>query len=495
VTQLEHRTSLPRETPTGSTAATTAIAAVAGIEMWERFSFYGMQAILVYFLYHSTGLGGIGMDHTTATAVIGAYGAAVYLCTIAGGWVSDRLLGAERTLTGGAVLLVIGHLTMGLVGGAPGTVAGLALIALGSGALKASAVAVLGRCLDRTDTGFLAFYLGINTGAFFGPVLTGWLQEQYGFRAGFSAAAVLMILGLTMYLALRRRYLSTLTDDTRRAVLSPGQPADRRSVLLVVPGVAATVTAVAVLATTGVIGVDALTNGMLVAVILVAVVTFISMLTAPGVTGAERGQIRAFIPLFIGSSVFWAMLNQNFGVLAVYSDLRLDRTLFGWEMPAAWTQSLNPVFLLVAIPVTGWFWSRHTPRQDARATSPARRMSLGVAMAGLGMLVFVPFADGGEGSTPLPVLVTATLLITLGEINVGPVGMAAAGDLAPDRFATRFSALYFLSMAVGTAAAGVLSGFYSPGDPAAERLYFCGCAAVAVVTAMGLRSATKRVSF
>lgn len=454
MTQLEHRTSPPRETPTGSTAT------------------------------------------TTATAVIGAYGAAVYLCTIAGGWVSDRLLGAERTLTGGAVLLVIGHLTMSLVGGVPGTVTGLALIALGSGSLKASAVAVLGHCLDRTDTGFLAFYLGINIGAFFGPMLTGWLQEQYGFRAGFSAAAVLMIVGLTMYLALRRRYLSTLTDDTRRVVLSPGQPADRRSVLLVVPGVAAAVVVVAVLTVTGVIGVDALTNGILVAVILVAVVTFISMLTAPGVTGAERGNIRSFIPLFIGSSVFWAMLNQNFGVLAVYSDLRLDRTLFGWEMPAAWTQSLNPVFLLVAIPVTGWIWSRHrASRSDTSPVSPARRMSAGVAMAGLGMLVFVPFADGGEGSTPLLVLVTAILLITLGEINVGPVGMAAAGDLAPDRFATRFSALYFLSMAVGTAAAGVLSGLYSPGDAGAERLYFCGCTAVAAVTAAALRSVARRTSF
>ncbi|HCT14873.1 MAG TPA: MFS transporter, partial [Corynebacterium nuruki] len=255
--------------------------------------------------------------------------------------------------------------------------------------------------------------------------------------------------------------------------------------------VTATVIVVTVLAVTGVTGVEALTDGMLIAVVLVAVVTFVSILTAPGVTAAERRNIRAFIPLFIGSSVFWAMLNQNFGVLAVYSDLRLDRTLLGWEMPAAWTQSLNPVFLLIAIPVTGWVWSH---RRAARpGASPAHRMSVGVAMAGAGMLVFVPFADGGEASTPLPVLVTAILLITLGEINVGPVGMAAAGDLAPARFATRFSALYFLSMAVGTAAAGVVSGFYSPGDPGAERLYFCGCAAVAVATAVALRRCARKV--
>jgi len=473
------------------------VTAVAGIEMWERFSFYGMQAILVYFLYHSTELGGLGMDHTTATAVIGAYGAAVYLCTIAGGWISDRFLGAERTLLGGAILLVAGHLTMGLVGGVPGTVTGLALIAVGSGSLKASAVTVLGHCFSgqggtrRADTGFLVFYLGINIGAFFGPMLTGWLQQHHGFRAGFSAAAVLMVLGLVMYLTLRRRYLATLPDTARRAVLHPGQPADRRSVLIVVPTVTATVIVVTVLAVTGVTGVEALTDGMLIAVVLVAVVTFVSILTAPGVTAAERRNIRAFIPLFIGSSVFWAMLNQNFGVLAVYSDLRLDRTLLGWEMPAAWTQSLNPVFLLIAIPVTGWVWSH---RRAARpGASPAHRMSVGVAMAGAGMLVFVPFADGGEASTPLPVLVTAILLITLGEINVGPVGMAAAGDLAPARFATRFSALYFLSMAVGTAAAGVVSGFYSPGDPGAERLYFCGCAAVAVATAVALRRCARKV--
>lgn len=490
MTYLEHRTGQVAATTSTTTPSTgtTAVAAVAGIEMWERFSFYGMQAILVYFLYHSTDLGGLGMDHTTATAVIGAYGAAVYLCTIAGGWISDRLLGAERTLIGGAVLLVAGHLTMGIVGGIPGTVCGLSLIALGSGALKASAVAVLGQCLDRTDTGFLTFYLGINIGAFFGPMLTGWLQQHHGFRAGFSAAAVLMVLGLGMYLALRRRYLAAMTPEARQAVLSPGQPADRRGVLTVIPGTVAVVGCVAVLAVTGVISVDALTNGMLAAVVLVAVATFRSMFTAPGVTEAERRNIRAFIPLFIGSSVFWAMLNQNFGVLAVYSDLRLDRTLFDWEMPASWTQSLNPVFLLLAIPLTGWLWSRHA-RRDA---SPARRMSVGVTMAGAGMLVFVPFADGGEGSTPLLILVAAVLLITLGEINVGPVGMAAAGELAPARFATRFSALYFLSMAVGTATAGVLSGFYSPGDPAAERLYFCGCATVAVIIGAALRIVSRR---
>lgn len=523
MTFIEHRTSPRSDRATGPVtgpgpttpvtspaAAVTSVTAVAGIEMWERFSFYGMQAILVYFLYHAVDRGGLGVDRTTATAVIGAYGAAVYLCTIAGGWIGDRLLGAERTLTGGALLLVAGHLTMGAFGTVATTVCGLALIAAGSGALKASAVAVLGRAFDgpatgagdpgdgtarRRDAGFLVFYLGINIGAFLGPLLTGWLQQRYGFHAGFGAAAGLMVLGLLVYAVLRRRYLSAMTPDARRGVLSPGQPADRRTTVTVIAGTATVLTVVAVAAATGTVGATALTNGMLVAVVLAAVLTFRSMLTAPGVTADETRGIRSFIPLFTGSAVFWALLNQNFGVLAVYSDLRLDRTVFGWEMPAAWTQSFNPVFMLVLIPVTGWLWNRSGRRRapaGATAATATRRMSVGVATAGAGMLVFLPFAGAGDAGTPLPVLALAVLLITAGEINVGPVGMAAAAALAPARFATRFSALYFLSMAVGTAAAGVLSGFYSPGDPGAERLYFLGCAVAAVGTAVVLRTVPRR---
>lgn len=181
--------------------------AVAGIEMWERFSFYGMQAILAYYLYSTSG--GLGMEQTQATALVGAYGSLLYLFTFVGGWVSDRLLGAERTLLTGAGLLVCGHFALSLIPGTAGLIIGLLPLALGSGLLKTAAITILGAAFPAEagarDGAFQIFYLGINVGALFGPMLTGWLAEEYGYHAGFFAAAVLMCCGCATYGALRKK--------------------------------------------------------------------------------------------------------------------------------------------------------------------------------------------------------------------------------------------------------------------------------------------------
>ena len=157
--------------------------AIAGVEAWERFSFYGMQALLAYYLYSTAAEGGLGMDQAQATALVGAYGSALYLCTYAGGWVADRLLGAEKTLLIGSALLMAGHLSLSLVPGYAGLIAGLVPLALGSGLLKTAAITILGAAFPpeagKRDGAFQIFYLGINVGALLGPMLTGWLAERY----------------------------------------------------------------------------------------------------------------------------------------------------------------------------------------------------------------------------------------------------------------------------------------------------------------------------
>ena len=432
-----------------------ALPAVAGIEMWERFSFYGMQAILAYYLYSTSG--GLGMDQAQATALVGAYGSLLYLCTFVGGWVSDRLLGAERTLLAGAVLLICGHFSLSLVPGAAGLVAGLLPLALGSGLLKTAAITILGAAFPPAagarDGAFQIFYLGINIGALLGPMLTGWLAQEYGYHAGFLAAAVLMCCGCVLYGALRRRVVAEFDSRPPNPTTTPGRAA-AIALAAVVGGVAVAVT----------VSPDKLAMLLLFTTITAALALFASMLRSPRVSAPERRKVVAYVPLFFCSTAYWTLQPQIYGVLAVYSDQRVNRMVGGFEIPAAWTQSLNPLFILVlSLPLAAGMarWAR----------SRRLLMAVGIMVAGSGMFVLLPFVGGGENSTPFAVLALTIFLMSLGELFIGPVGMAASAAHAPRAYATRFSALYFLTMAIGTSLAGTLSTLYDPSSADAERNY------------------------
>ena len=192
------------------------LANLFGVELWERFSFYGMQGILLIYLYYSAGQGGLGINEDSATSIVGAYGGSVYLATVIGAWLADRLFGPERVLFYSAVLVMIGHICLAVIPGLAGVATGLICIALGSGGVKATATSLVGGLYaeddDRRDAGFSLFYLGINLGAFFGPLLTGLLQSNLGFHYGFGLAAVGMAIGLTQY-AIGRRQLPESAHD------------------------------------------------------------------------------------------------------------------------------------------------------------------------------------------------------------------------------------------------------------------------------------------
>ncbi len=464
-----------------------ALPALVGVETWERFSFYGMQAIMVYYLYASATDGGVGLSTTTATALMGAYGSLVYLCTIAGGWIADRVLGAERTLLAGAWTLVAGHLTLALLPGGAGVAAGLVLVAAGSGALKTSAITMLGRVRAdgdrRADSDFQLFYLGINVGALLGPMLTGWLSVRHGYHIGFGAAAVLMTAGLVHYSLVRRRLSASWLDDARVAVEKPSLPIARARLARIAGGVAAAALAVAALTVTGVLPPAHLATVMLAATLLATTALFGQMLLDRGLGAGERARVLAFVPLFVVSAAFWAILNQTFGALAVYADVRVDRAIGGWEAPAAWAQSLNPIFILaLSAPMAAL-----RLRLGDRMPGPAAQITGGTAMAGAGVLCLLPFTGHAAGTVPLLALIAAYGIITFGELHIGPVGMSAATAMAPAKYRTRFSALFFMTMAVGTALAGVLSTNYDPADASAERAYFLvlGLSAIAVAAAVG----------
>nr|WP_228460768.1 oligopeptide:H+ symporter [Gordonia crocea] len=447
------------------------LATLFSIETWERFSFYGMQAILAYYLYYTVAQGGLGLDRSSATSIVGAYGGLVYLSTIVGAWLADRVLGADRTLLTGAVVIMAGHISLALLPGLWGVGIGLVLVAFGSGALKTSATTMVGGLYEpgdrRRDAGFSLYYMGVNLGGFLGPLATGAAQRGAGFHLGFGLAAIGMGVGLIGYVAMRGS-LRGLGDG----VPDPLPRSQRRR--WIVTAVVAVV-AVGAAAAGGWLRADRLATVVAVVTALAALGLFAVILRSAHVDATERRRVVAFIPLFGASVVFWSLYQQQFTTVAVYADERLNRSIGGWEVPASWVQSINPVFIIVFAGVFAALW---TALGSAQPSAPAK-FALGTGLMGVAFLCFLPMSGGGPGSAPLLGLVGILLLFTFAELLLSPVGLSLATRLAPRAFTSQMVALFFLSVALGTALSGVLARWYSA-DSEVPYFLTLGLASLAV---------------
>lgn len=459
-----------------------ALVHIFGVEMWERFSFYGMQGILLIYLYFSVTEGGLGLSQAVAGGIVGAYGGSVYLSTILGAWIADRILGSERVLFLSAIVIVAGHVALALLPGFLGVGVGLVLVALGSGGLKANATSVVGTLYSaddtRRDAGFSLFYLGINLGAFLGPILTGILQSSLGFHYGFGLAAIGMTLGLVQYSFGRR----ALPDEARRV---PNPLPSSRYPLVAIIAVAA-VALIVVMVLIGVIKADNLSDIVIIGTIVAAVAYFAVILSSRRIDATERSRVWGFLPLFVTSVAFWSLYQQQFTVLTVYSDERLDRNIFGFEMPVSWVQSINPIFIIILSGVFAAIWTRLGSRQPSTPV----KFALGAIIMGSAFVLFLPFAGGGANSTPLIAIVGILFVFTVAELLISPVGLSVTTKLAPKVFHTQMVALFFLSIALGTAISGWLVQFY---DPKNEVPYFSILGAIAIVVGLGLLFAVKPV--
>jgi proton-dependent oligopeptide transporter, POT family len=453
MTDVAHR---PREKPQNEKTffgQPRVLANLFGVELWERFSFYGMQGILLLYLYFPADKGGLGISQDTAVGVVGAYGGLVYLSTIAGGWVADRLIGSERTLFYAAILVMCGHIALSVLPGTLGVGVGLVLIAIGSGGVKANATSLVGTLYSeedpRRDAGFSIFYLGINLGALLGPLLTGWLQTSYGFHIGFAAAAIGMAIGLIQY-AIGRRQLSEAANEVP-------DPLPNQKRLWYALGIAAGVVILVVLALTGVLRATNLDQAVIVVILAATLAYFVVILTSRHVTAVERKRVIAFIPMFIASAAFWSLYQQQFTVLTVYSDYQLNRDIFGWTMPISWVQSINPVFIIILSGVFAAIWTKLGDRQPPTPL----KFAAGTVVMGIAFLLFIPMASTQPNSAPLLGLIGVIFVFTIAELLLSPVGLSLATKLAPEAFKTQMVALFFLSVALGTALSGTLAQYYS----------------------------------
>ena len=421
--------------------------------MWERFSFYGMQALLALYMWHSVSEGGLGMDQGLALGLVGAYGGAVYLSTILGAWLSDRLMGAERVLFFSAIGIMIGHIALSLIPSYAGLAIGLVLIALGSGGLKANAVTLVGSLYTkddpRIDAGFSIFYMGVNVGALVGPLLTGLLQQELGFHYGFGLAAIGMAIGLVIYATGRKQI-----PDAARVPSNPLPAKERKRYI----GIFAAVLVVIILAfVTKLVTVDNLASVVAYVVIVATVIYFVLILRSKKITKTERTNVFAFIPFYIASAAFWSLFQQQFTFITAYSEERLNRHIGGWEMPVSWVQSINPVFIIIFAGIFAAMWTKLGKRQPHTGI----KFALALAIMGIAFLCFVPL--NSMASTPLLAMVGILLLFTFAELLISPVGQAIATKLAPAAFRAQMIALFFLSVSLGSTLAGVIAG--SPPPP------------------------------
>jgi POT family proton-dependent oligopeptide transporter len=454
-----------------------------GVELWERFSFYGMLTILGYYLYYSLTEGGLGLPKTTATGIVGAYGGLVYLSTVLGGWIADRVLGMERTVFYGGLVVMFGHLALAVIPGLNGVAIGLVLVALGSGALKANASSLLGTLYDRDDPrcdgGFTLFYLGINLGAFIGPLITGVLQTRLGFHWGFGAAAVGMALGLTQYVAFRRNL-----GDHGRIVPNPLP----RSAIGWVVGIAALVIAVIVAAfAIGLVKLSNLSQVTTGLIVVTAAAYFAVMLTSSKVVPIERTRLRAFIPLFLANAVFWSLFQQIFTVLAVYSDERMNWSLFGWTAPSSWIGSIEPIWIILLSPLFAIMWTR----LGGRAPTTPRKFAYGVIGMGVAFLLFLPMSGTTGRAVPALWVLGIMAVFAIAELLLSPIGLSVTTKLAPEAFRAQMMALNFFSVGIGTSMSGVLARYY---DPEHEFAYFGILGAVAIVAGVGVFALSPWIS-
>jgi POT family proton-dependent oligopeptide transporter len=486
VTSIEPTTP-PSESPTSPRGHTFfgqpwALFNLFSVELWERFSFYGMQGILAIYMYFRLTQGGLGLDKGVATSVVGAYGGAVYVFCILGALVSDRLIGAQKTLFYSAILIMIGHISLAVLPGVPGLITGLLCVSIGSGGLKATTATLVGSLYavddPKRDAGFSLYYMGVNIGGFFGPLLTGLLQQQWGFHWGFAAAAVGMAVGVVWYVVTRKD-LPDGADEVPDPLPRAKYPQWALIALVVV-------VLVVVLAVTGVITPSNLAGIVTGISVVGAVVLFAILLTSKKVTATERSRVIAFIPMFIGTAAFFALFQQQFTVLTVYSDTRVDRdAFFGWQMPISWVESFNPVFILLLSPVFAAMWTKLGRRQPGTPT----KFGIGILLIGVAFLLFVPMAP--VAGVPILWVALIMLVATLGELSISPVGLSLATRLAPTAFPVLMMALYNLSVALGTALSGVFSTFYSRQN---EVGYFGTCGIVTIVIGVAMLAIAKPVT-
>jgi POT family proton-dependent oligopeptide transporter len=436
-------------------------------EMWERMSYYGMRALLVLFMVDAVETGGLGFTDKNATAIYGLYTAAVYMVMLPGGWIADRLLGAQKAVWYGGILIMCGHFILAIPNMQTFFV-GLLFVVLGTGLLKPNISAIVGELYapgdPRRDAGFTIFYMGINLGGAIGPLICSTLGESewFGWHYGFAAAGVGMLVGLIQYARTSYR----LGPAGLKPSLDRDNPGDLKGIrtrwrfvitaliiILLMTG----------LLLAGIVTVDPqlLAGSTTLIVAALAGLYFIYLFAFGRLSIIEKKRLVVIIILFFAAAMFWAGFEQAGSSLNLFAERYTDRMVGAFEIPAGWFQSLNPTFIIILAPFYSALWVA-LARRHLDPSTPAK-FAIGLIILSLGFAVMIGAAQlVVQGNKVLPTWLFFTYLLhTMGELALSPVGLSATTKLAPKRYVGQMMGVWFLGAALGSIIAGLIAGEFN----------------------------------
>ena len=404
----------PADVDTGFFGHPRGLSTLFFTEMWERFSYYGMRAFLILYMVAPAGAGGLAFSDAHAASIYGTYTGSAWAASILGGLIADRVLGQYRTVLLGGTVIAAGHFTLAFHA-LPFFYTGLALIAFGTGCLKPNVSTLVGSLYgqgdSRRDAGFSIFYMGINLGALFGPLIAGYLAQRVGWHIGFACAGVGMTAGLIQYVIGRHRLKQGISRLTVKPVAETTANARQAEA-----------------------------NG--------------------GPSSEEWKRIGAIVIFFLAATVFWGGYEQAGSTLNLFADRFTRLDVLGFAFPSSWFQSVQPAFVIILAPVFGWLWvrlGRHQP------SSPAK-FAIGLIFLSLSFLILVPAGAiaSSQGVRVSPMWLVASYFVSeIGELCVSPIGLSAVTKLAPLRIVGLMMGVWFLSNAFGNKLAGWAAGFFS----------------------------------
>lgn len=455
-------------------------------ELWERFSYYGMRALLILFMTAPVAKKGLGFATAEAGAIYGLYTGMVYLLALPGGWIADRILGARRTVFYGGIIIALGHFCLAI----PTVITffiGLVLIVSGTGMLKPNVSTMVGQLYPkhdpRRDAGFSIFYIGINLGAFTAPLICSYVGESINWHYGFAIAGIGMTIGVVQYAISEK----TLGDAGARP--NPLR-AERTKFRVGIFAFIALLLILGKLAYDGTISIQSLSSGFGVMLMLIVVVLFAGILIFGKLTTEERKRVIAIFVLFAAASLFWSIYEQAGSTLNLFAERNTNRSVPGMtqQFPAGWFQSLPPLFVIAIAPIFAWLWVKLGERNP----SSTIKFSIGLLFAGLSFIVLIPIA-GKLGVSPIWLTLTY-LLQTIGELCLSPVGLSAMTKLAPKQIGGLIMGVFFLSNSIGNYIGGRMASL-SDTMPQAKLFGIAGASAIVLAVILALfNGPMKRLS-
>ncbi|RQD69002.1 MFS transporter [Campylobacter hepaticus] len=436
------------------------------IEVWERFSFYGIRPLLVLFMSAAINLGGLGMERESAAAIVGIFAGCLYLAALPGGWIADNYLGQKKAIFLGSIIIALGHLSIALsIFDSLMFFIGLGFIVVGTGLFKTCASVMVGMLYKNNDTrrdsGFTIFYMGINLGAFIAPLICGLLQKEYGWHIGFGAGGLGMLLAVIIF------YFKTIPDlkefnqeiglayDWEKPVKE-----NKHMGLIVITCLAIFATIIA-LSYFGLIDLSpvSLSKKMIFVILTCTGIYFLYLFFFNSLSNKEKKNLIVFVVLFLAAAFFWSFFEQQPTSFNLFAQDFTDKVIFGWEIPTPWFQSLNSIFVIIFAPIMSAIWIFLDKR--GLKLSSITKFTLGILMAGVCFMIMMFAAKNvltSNASVSMLWIIASMWFLSLGELCLSPVGLSIMTQIAPNLIKNQVMGLWFVAGALGNVVAGLIGG-------------------------------------